>query len=321
MSYDSTRANSQTFIVTSENLVTNRKHREKFGVAKIDSTREALLVIQQGIQRIEGQIAKAAADNDVVLAGPLEDALPDIGETSRVEGKPANADTVQLTVKLFLRENDRDIAKQAIHQVEKMLSTEHIHNVYVTVPASDVQFIGMSAHSEDEGGAATTSEGETTAEEEAGNADDDANAANAAILDPERERYALDLAALWNDLSQIRTVESLGLCDVETDVFKKIYQQADKKPKNVQVNLKSCCVVPPALKQFAAAKKIKLLTHSDSPEILGDSFCKEVASYGNDDASDKKKWRPLWIVRFAIFKELRGILEDRRYIVALQRSS
>ena len=74
--------------------------------------------------------------------------------------------------------------------------------------------------------------------------------------------------------------------------------------------------MPPALKQFAAAKKIKLFTHSDSPEILGDGFCNDVANFGSGD-----KWRPLWIVRFQIFKELRGLLEDRRYIVALERTT
>jgi len=307
----------ETFIVSSENLVTNRKHREKWG-AKIDSMREALIVTQQGIELINNDDVTNDKDDDVIGVGPFEDALPDISQTSRVEGKEANADTVQLTVKLFLRENDRQIAKQAIHQVEKMLRTEHIHNVYVTVPASDVQFIGMSAHSEDEVVVSSLSEGEAelsdgTARGQVGSQEESQEVNE--ILDPEREKYAMDLADLWNDLSKIKAVESLGLCDVETDVFKRIYQEAHKKPKNVQVNLKSCCVVPPALKQFAATKKIKLLTHSDSPEILGDNFCNQVAGFGDGKAT----WRPLWIVRFQIFKELRGILEDRRYIIALER--
>ena len=88
-----------------------------------------------------------------------------------------------------------------------------------------------------------------------------------------------------------------------------------------QVNLKSCCVVPPALKQFAAAKKIKLLTHSDSPEILGDKFCHGVSKMVPEGGRNGGgKWRPLWIVRFQIFKHMRGQLVDRRYIVALDRS-
>ena len=56
-------------------------------------------------------------------------------------------------------------------------------------------------------------------------------------LDPEREKYANDLASLWNALSKMSRVDALGLCDVETDVFKKIYQEVDKKPSKVQVCL------------------------------------------------------------------------------------
>lgn len=294
--------------MTSENLVTNREHREKWG-AKLDSHDESLIVIKQAIERIEKNGFQEADSEKIV--GPVQDPLPNISQTSRVDGKEPDANTVQLTVKLFLRENNREIAKQAIHHVEKRLSTEHIHNVYVTVPASDVQFIGMSAHSEDEVVISSLSEGEA----EDGYNKQTGQDNELDVLDPEREKYAMDLADLWNDLSKIKSVEALGLCDVETDVFKRIYQEADKKPKNVQVNLKSCCVVPPALKQFAATKKIKLLTHSDSPEILGDKFCNDVMEYGSKGAV----WRPLWIVRFQIFKQLRGLLEDRRYIVALER--
>merc|ERR1719414_2055880 len=301
----------ETFIVSSENLVTNRKHREKWG-AKIDSMREALIVTQQSIEKINnGDLFKnTAADDDVIVSvGPFEDALPDISQTSRVEGKEANADTVQLTVKLFLRENDREVAKQAIHQVEKMLRTEHIHNVYVTVPASDVQFIGMSAHSEDEVVVSSLSEGEAELSDGAARGLRQDEEVDEDILDPEREKYAMDLADLWNDLSKIKAVESLGLCDVETDVFKRIYQEAHKKTEKCSSQLEELLCCAASIKQFAATKKIKLLTHSDSPEILGDSFCNEVAGFGAGDHG--KTWKPLWIVRFQIFKELRGILEDR----------
>ena len=178
-------------------------------------------------------------------------------------------------------------------------------NVYVTVPAVGVQYIGISAHSDEEL-TSSTSEGE-----DADNINDDHQ--SEVILDPEREKYAADLAGLWNELSSLQAVDSLGLCDVETDVFKRIYYLVDQKPKNVQVNLKSCCVVPPELKQFAAAKNIKLYTHSDSPEILGDEFCNQVLNFGS------AKFRPLWILKFRIFKELRGVLLDHRYMIALER--
>ena len=76
-------------------------------------------------------------------------------------------------------------------------------------------------------------------------------------------------------------------------------------------------MVPPELKEFASINKIKLLTHSDSPEILGDSFCSGI-NEGNDN--EAKKWTPLWIIRFQAFKKLRGVLQDKRYMIALKRN-
>ena len=73
-------------------------------------------------------------------------------------------------------------------------------------------------------------------------------------------------------------------------------------------------MVPPELKAFATAQGIKLLTHSDSPEILAEAFCHQVT-----EMAEKDNWQPSWIIRFQIFRELRGLLEDRRYVVALQK--
>lgn len=99
----------------------------------------------------------------------------------------------------------------------------------MTIPAEGAQHIGISAHSEDESTPNTS---------EAEDADDKPdNVANLIVLDPEREKYANDLASLWETLSKMTSVQSLGLCDVETDVFKKIYQQVAIKPRNVQVQL------------------------------------------------------------------------------------
>ena len=50
-------------------------------------------------------------------------------------------------------------------------------------------------------------------------------------------------------------------------------------------------------------------------DILGKDFCQRVAEI---TTADNKKWRPKWIVRFQVFKEQRGLLEDRRYVVALE---
>ena len=68
--------------------------------------------------------------------------------------------------------------------------------------------------------------------------------------------------------------------------------------------------MPPELREFAKAQNVKLLTHSDSPEILGDNFC----------ASINEDWKPKWIVRFQVFKKMRGVLQDKRYMIALEKN-
>ena len=100
-------------IISSENLVTNRRHREKWG-AKVDSMEEAIVVIQNGIEKV--------VDDANGAVGPFEDKLPHIGEACRTPGKEITSETVQLTVKLFLRENDRQVAQQAVNKVKQMLS-------------------------------------------------------------------------------------------------------------------------------------------------------------------------------------------------------
>ena len=110
-----------------------------------------------------------------------------------------------------------------------VLATNHIDNVYVTVPANAIAHIGLSTHSSD-------TEPGTTSESEAGTPSKETS--NLDIeLDPERAKYAEDMISLWNCLSKMKPVESLGLCDVETDIFKKIYNEVQIKPKNVQVNI------------------------------------------------------------------------------------
>ena len=108
------------------------------------------------------------------------------------------------------------------------VATTYIDNVYVTVPANAIAYIGLASHSSD-------TEAGTTSESDGGNQNNEVPKTDLG-LDPERRKYADDMVDLWNHLSKMESVDSLGLCDVETDVFKKVYREADIKPKNVQVS-------------------------------------------------------------------------------------
>lgn len=75
-----------------------------------------------------------------------------------------------------------------------------------------------------------------------------------------------ELKSLWNVLeeyAQQKKICQLGIADLDTDSFQELYESSKVKPTIAQINLKACCVVPPALQEFCNANEIQLLTHSD----------------------------------------------------------
>lgn len=75
-----------------------------------------------------------------------------------------------------------------------------------------------------------------------------------------------ELKSLWNvleDYAQQKKICQLGIADLDTDSFKELHECSKVKPMIAQINLKACCVVPPALQEFCTKNEIQLLTHSD----------------------------------------------------------
>ncbi len=63
---------------------------------------------------------------------------------------------------------------------------------------------------------------------------------------------------------------------------------------NFQLNLASCCVVPPDMQQFAEENGIRLVTHNDPEVILGEKRLGTVK---------ENKFRRLdWVVRYQVVK-------------------
>jgi len=70
----------------------------------------------------------------------------------------------------------------------------------------------------------------------------------------------------WKTLEEMVNngkVKVIGLSDVDTEVFIQLHTWAQVKPGIIQINLASCCVVPPELSEFCKQQGIQLLTHSD----------------------------------------------------------
>lgn len=71
---------------------------------------------------------------------------------------------------------------------------------------------------------------------------------------------------IWRILENFtreKKILQIGLSDVEEAAFRTVYEWADVKPSIIQINLATCCVVPPTLQAFCKDNEVQLLTHSD----------------------------------------------------------
>lgn len=76
------------------------------------------------------------------------------------------------------------------------------------------------------------------------------------------------IKSIWNILENYATqtenrILQLGVADLDEAQFRDLYTWAKIKPNIIQINLASCCVVPPTLQEFCNQNSIQLLTHSD----------------------------------------------------------
>ncbi|XP_077882898.1 glutamate--cysteine ligase regulatory subunit isoform X3 [Ictidomys tridecemlineatus] len=74
------------------------------------------------------------------------------------------------------------------------------------------------------------------------------------------------LQPYWEELEnlvQSKKIVAIGTSDLDKTQLEQLYQWAQVKPNSNQVNLASCCVMPPDLTAFAKQFDIQLLTHND----------------------------------------------------------
>lgn len=71
---------------------------------------------------------------------------------------------------------------------------------------------------------------------------------------------------IWKTLEsyvQNKKINQIGIADIEENYFRTIHEWAEIKPSIIQINLATCCVVPPTLQTFCKENDVQLLTHSD----------------------------------------------------------
>lgn len=100
---------------------------------------------------------------------------------------------------------------------------------------------------------------------------------------------------------------SLGVSDIETQAFVELHNFARIKPEAIQINLESCCVVPPELVTYTRENNIQLLTHNDPQNILPTDALKTILSSLTE---------VLWTVRYQTLLRCRGIIQNKGYVIS-----
>nr|XP_032524210.1 glutamate--cysteine ligase regulatory subunit [Danaus plexippus plexippus] len=115
------------------------------------------------------------------------------------------------------------------------------------------------------------------------------------------------LWAVLEDYVKEGRVLQLGVADVGGGCLRKLHAWARVKPAIAQINLASCCVVPPALHAFCKANDVQLLTHADPPDLLTVAAIKAVSEAGGCETLD-------WCARYQVHIKCRGVLALKGYV-------
>uniref|UniRef100_H3DDF7 Glutamate--cysteine ligase regulatory subunit n=1 Tax=Tetraodon nigroviridis TaxID=99883 RepID=H3DDF7_TETNG len=133
-----------------------------------------------------------------------------------------------------------------------------------------------------------------------------------------------DLQPAWEALEALvrnQQIAAIGTSDLDKDLLEQLYNWADVKPSSNQVNLASCCVMPPDLTAFAKEFDIQLLTHNDpKAELISAATFQEAVQEGTQNAV-ADDWRLEWVLRYSIIVKSRGIIKAKGYLVSARKAS
>jgi len=195
-------------------------------------------------------------------------------------------DQLKITLKIFLHDFDVCSLLAAVQAALTKLSTNRVDQLFLATPVEAIPLLGLGS------GAAG----------------------------PGQEEARASLAALWRGVEGLireGKVGSAGLCDLHPPVFIRIYEEAEIKPSSIQVNLKSCCVVPEELSSFAKEEGVTLLTHSDPGELLpGDTLRNMLYP---KMAREAGHYFETWVARYQVQLKDRGVLLQKRYLMELSK--
>uniref|UniRef100_A0A667W809 Glutamate--cysteine ligase regulatory subunit n=1 Tax=Myripristis murdjan TaxID=586833 RepID=A0A667W809_9TELE len=130
------------------------------------------------------------------------------------------------------------------------------------------------------------------------------------------------LQPAWEELEALvrsQRIAAIGTSDLDKDLLEQLYNWAQVKPSSNQVNLASCCVMPPDLTAFAKEFDIQLLTHNDPKELMSAATFQEAVQESTQDLN-VADWRLQWVLRYSIIVKSRGIIKAKGYHVSARKA-
>ncbi|KGL78251.1 Glutamate--cysteine ligase regulatory subunit, partial [Tinamus guttatus] len=131
------------------------------------------------------------------------------------------------------------------------------------------------------------------------------------------------LQPYWQELENLvqnKKIVAIGTSDLDKVLLEQLYLWAQVKPSSNQVNLASCCVMPPDLTAFAKQFDIQLLTHNDPKELLCEASFQEVLQE-SIQTTKAHEWIPLWLLRYSVIVKSRGIIKSKGFILQAKRNA
>ncbi|XP_053946434.1 glutamate--cysteine ligase regulatory subunit [Anastrepha ludens] len=189
---------------------------------------------------------------------------------------------ISIGAKIFLNKNSSEYIDQAIRTLLQILKVQHVDNVVLAYHAKVEDDVSQNHSNE------------------------------LSKTDANPNENADQLKALWSSLEQFaeqKQITQLGIADLDIEQLQRLYAAAKVKPTIAQINLESCCVVPPALKDYCTKHDIQLLTHSD-PEVLLPDEQFIVPGYQVD-----------WALRYQVHVRCRGVITAKGYILGASKQN
>jgi len=267
-------------ILVGGNLVSDSDFRKR--LAGRDAAVETQMVMEDLLPSWNPEDS-STNDNEALLV-EKEDSPPPVGVPEPERYLPR--DQLKITLKIFLHDFDSSSLLSAVQAALNKLSTNRVDTLFLATPVEAIPLLGIGS----------------------------------GAVGPGQEEAREQLLRLWQTVEQLirdGKVGGAGLCDLHPPVFISIYEEAAVKPASVQVNLKSCCVVPEQLSTFAKENKVTLLTHSDPGELLpGDTLRNMLYP---KMAREAGHYFATWVARYQVQLKDRGVLLQKRYLVELSK--